>query len=63
MPYRTQNNDDAHWLESQEARLNPPLADDEDFVDPFAHLPDGDAEQVRKLRLMFDWSPSRERLH
>ncbi|MDY0748618.1 hypothetical protein SNE35_29240 [Paucibacter sp. R3-3] len=62
MPSRTQNND-ARWLESQEARLNPPLADDEDFVDPFAGLPDGDAEQVRKLRLLLDWTPPREVLH
>lgn len=63
MPSRTLNNDDARWSESEEARLNPPLADDEDFVDPFADLPDGDADQVRKLRMMFDWSPPRERLH
>ena len=62
MTSRTQDND-PRWLESQESRLNPPLADDEDFVDPFGHLPDGDIEQVRKLRLMFDWTPSPERLH
>ncbi|WP_077037695.1 hypothetical protein [Pelomonas sp. KK5] len=61
MPSRTH---DVRWLQSQEARLNPPLGEgDEDFVDPFADLPDGDPGQLDKLRLMFDWTPPREHLH
>ena len=51
------------WLESLEARLNPPMSDDDEVFDPFAHLPDGNEEQVAKLRLMFAWTPPRERMH
>ncbi len=70
MPSRTQTRNkqqqqqaSAQWLESLEARLNPPLAEDEDVFDPFAGLSDGDAEQAAKLRLVFDWTPAKERLH
>lgn len=61
MPSRTQTA--AQWLEAREARLNPPMDDSEDMVDPFADLPDGDEAQVAKLRVMFDWTPPRQLMH
>ena len=53
----------AQWLEALEARLNPPMSDDEEIIDPFADLPDGGHEQLKKLRLMFHWTPPKEMLH
>ena len=58
-----QQGQSAQWLESREARLNPPMADDEPVFDPFEDLPDGDAGQVDKLRLMFNWKPRAGQMH
>lgn len=53
----------AQWLEAREARLNPPMDDDEAIFDPFADLAEANAEQVTKLRMMFDWQPRPELMH
>ncbi len=57
----------SQWLEAREARLNPPMDDDEAVFDPFASLTDGDGggdqALVAKLRLMFNWTPAKDQLH